>query len=536
MIRHFIYACLLLPGLATAQDKLNSVDQAFYADYEARLHDFHREVNTSLELRKDAMLFYNSEMTEGEKQYFTATDILLIQSTVARYAANRQVLLNDVAYRYRDVIKDVELILRDDKPTQLQSNSNNLSASQDAILYINPNDETGIRYIRIIKLGLSAALTLYDNFIIAIMPYQENGHFRRSVNYDNIDNRHLIESISGNFRRLDNYKETLRVVEFNNKLQTWSKEHPQSRLVTDKDISYFNVLINGSYTNRHIKNISFTDRISFRSTRLRRILQDFLFDSSNETMSFISQVFGNSMGLIETRSGYLKNIPRSHKKKITKALKAGDILLEKTPFRLTDRFIPGHWGHVAIWVGNEQELKSLGVWKELPALYKKAQQRFNYQGPSFQALIRNNHKIVEALRPGVQLNSLEHFLNIDDLAVLRSKQATEAERKRYVLRTFAQVGKDYDFNFDVETDTRIVCSELAFVAYDDYHWSIEQTVGRYTITPDHIGEKAKPDGPLDVILLYHNGKRVNNNLQTNFTHLMRAEYVAIKADLVAIVN
>ena len=32
---------------------------------------------------------------------------------------------------------------------------------------------------------------------------------------------------------------------------------------------------------------------------------------------------------------------------------AGDILLEKTPFRLTDKLIPGYWGHAAVWIGGE---------------------------------------------------------------------------------------------------------------------------------------------------------------------------------------
>ena len=36
-----------------------------------------------------------------------------------------------------------------------------------------------------------------------------------------------------------------------------------------------------------------------------------------------------------------------------------DVIFEKTPFRATDKFIPGHYGHAAIWVGNEQQLKDL---------------------------------------------------------------------------------------------------------------------------------------------------------------------------------
>ena len=38
---------------------------------------------------------------------------------------------------------------------------------------------------------------------------------------------------------------------------------------------------------------------------------------------------------------------------VSSTLRAGDILLEKTPFRLTDKLIPGYWGHAAVWIGTE---------------------------------------------------------------------------------------------------------------------------------------------------------------------------------------
>ncbi|MCG8427957.1 MAG: hypothetical protein MI754_11425 [Chromatiales bacterium] len=531
-----VLASVSCAGSQAKQKEPLITQQGFYQDYEENLRRFHREIDTSLELRKGSLAFYTQETLEGKNQYFNAHDLSRIQFGVEAYAKNRKVLLEEIAYRYRAVIEEMDLVLTTDKPTHMAIAQFTLPFESRGTLYINPTDEQGIRYIRIIKMGLAAALTLYDNFIIAIMPYQENGHFRRSINYDNIDNQKLIEEISGNFRDLDNYKDTLRVVEFNDLLQAWTSAHPDSRIATDKDSAYFDVLIDGSYTNRRIKEVTVHEQLSFRTVRFRRLLRDFLFNAGNETLNLASKAFGNSVGLIATREGYLKNIPNNHKEKIKQALQPGDILLEKTPFRLTDRFIPGHWGHVAIWVGNEQQLRELGVWDELPALYEKAQKRFNYQGPSFQSQIKNGHMIVEALRPGVQINTLEHFLNVDDMAVLRSKRASTPALKRYVLRAFAQVGKEYDFNFDVETDTRIVCSELAFVTYDNYQWPVDKTAGRYTISPDHIGEKAQGNGPFEVVMLYHDGNLVSQNIQQNFNHLMMAQYHAVRNDLVPIKN
>lgn len=529
--------CILMTACTSHQIKQQELlvaHESFYNDYEPNLQKFNTEINQSLTLRKRSVGFYTQEMLEGEEQFFNAEDIKRVQTTVGEYDRNRKVLLNDIAYRYRKLIDNVELKFVVDKPSQFKPSSKFLGMGAGNILLVNPQDAKGQEYIRVIKLGLAATLTLYDNFIIAIMPYQENGHFRRKVNYDNIDNERIIEEVSGNFRRLDNYKDTLKVVEFNDQVNQWEQDNPKLAESLGKDNGYFNVLITGSYTNKRIKEITLMDRLAFRTVRFRRMVRDVMFDIGNESMNLVSKAFGNTMGLVSSREGYLKNIPASHKQKIESEMKPGDILLEKTPFRLTDRFIPGHWGHVAIWVGSEEQLKELGVWDLLPDLYEKAQHRLDYEGPSFQEQIRSGHKIVEALRPGVQINTLEHFLDVDDMAVLRDEKVEKEALKRYVIRAFEQVGKEYDFNFDVETDKKIVCSELAFVAYDDYQWPVAKTAGRYTISPDHVGEKANGEGPFSPVLLYHDGKLVENNIQINFNHLMREEYEEIRVDLMDI--
>ena len=96
--------------------------------------------------------------------------------------------------------------------------------------------------------------------------------------------------------------------------------------------------------------------------RLESIGSDELALLSKEGLNLFSMFFGNSVGLIETRRGKLYRRPQLAAS-IRQELRAGDILLEKTPFRLTDMLIPGFWGHAAIWTGSEEELKALGIWQ-----------------------------------------------------------------------------------------------------------------------------------------------------------------------------
>ena len=176
--------------------------------------------------------------------------------------------------------------------------------------------------------------------------------------------------------------------------------------------------------------------------------------------------------------------------------------MEKTPFRLTDKLIPGHFGHVAIWVGTERELKALDLWDH--EWIKPHQEK-----------IRRGASVLEALRDGVQLNTLEHFMDVDDVAVLRLTELKE--NKETMIRAFRQIGKSYDFNFDVETTDRIVCSELAYVVFTEVDWQTEKTLGRSTISPDHVAHKClqKPE-EMKLILFYHDGQDLGADAATLF--------------------
>jgi uncharacterized protein YycO len=183
-------------------------------------------------------------------------------------------------------------------------------------------------------------------------------------------------------------------------------------------------------------------------------------------------------------------------KNVTLTLKPGDILIEKAPYRLTDILIPGYWGHAAIWTGTPEELKALGVWDH-PSVVPYRQE------------INANKRVIEALRSGVQLNSLRHFLNVDDLAVLRASEMTREERREVVLNAFAQLGKRYDFNFNIESSDTVVCSELVYLSYPQIKWPTDKALGRYTISPDHIAKKTE-SSELKLIVLYHDGEKVSD--------------------------
>ncbi len=240
-----------------------------------------------------------------------------------------------------------------------------------------------------------------------------------------------------------------------------------------------------------------------------RISRDVFAEIRDDGFDEVSKFFGNSVGLVESRKGKLYGNEKI-KKEIQEVLQPLDIILEKTPFRLTDKLIPGHFGHVAIWVGNPKELKEKGLWEhEVVIPYH------NQISPDGSEESKDGYQIVEALREGVKLSSLEEFMNIDDIAILRPKfgDNVSEKEKESLLLAFRQLGKEYDFNFDVNTTEKIVCSELAYVCFPQIDWPTEKTAGRHTISPDNVANLCWKGIPLELVTFYHDGKKCKEENQ-----------------------
>ena len=356
-----------------------------------------------------------------------------------------------------------------------------------------------------IMLSLSAALLLYDNYLLAISIFEEDDKLRRVLNerdsgYD-IGQDELAE-MTDSYNSFSNRERVQAALSFyEENLATVS-----ASLLKDHDFNYLHLLIEQSTSYNMTQSGSPIYLIGRQLDFFGAVTSDILYNLGNEGINLFSQLFGNAIGLIEIRQGKLYN-HADVLDKVTGQIKAGDILLEKTPFRLTDQFIPGHWGHAAIWAGTEAELKSLGIWNH-PVVQK------------YHESFKKDHAVVEALRSGVQMSSLSDFLNIDDLAILRNTHLNREEVAERIILALRQVGKEYDFNFDVETTDKIVCSELVYVVYTGIKWPTEKTLGRFTISPDNVASKALDGGPLKLITFFHDGQRVEQQPLQLMSQLM----------------
>lgn len=344
-----------------------------------------------------------------------------------------------------------------------------------------------------ISMSLSAALLLYDNYLVAISMYRDNNALRMQLNRSDktLARRHgELNAIAMSFTSADKRARTRRAI-------VWYQKQGaslQSALAEFRGGDYLSGLIEQSPALSMVRHPAPLSYLSQQIKQLGLVTLDTLQDTRRTGTNLSSMLFGNTVGLVSTRHGKLYE-REDVAIRMQATLKAGDILLEKTPFRLTDTFIPGHWGHAALWVGSEQELKELGIWNN-PLVRPYWQQ------------IRQGRGVIEALRSGVEMNTAQKFLNIDDLAVLRHGRIDPATRAQVVLQALSHIGKPYDFNFDVESTDRIFCSKLVYLVYGDLNWPTSRMLGRSTISPDNVAQRALRDGPLSIVLLYHDGVEV----------------------------
>jgi uncharacterized protein YycO len=356
-----------------------------------------------------------------------------------------------------------------------------------------------------VMVSLSSALVLYDNYLLAVSLFEGDAKLRRILNERDPGyavKRAGLAKVTMNYDSISNRKRVRKAIRFYEK--EFEKLGPQ--MSDPLATAYVATLINQSPSYSMVKELSPFYVVGRKLGFFGSVTTDTLTGLEREGTSLFSMVFGNAVGLVETRKGKLFG-REEVKTDIKGNLRAGDILLEKTPFRLTDKLIPGYWGHAAVWVGNEAELRELGIWDH-PVVSR------------YRDEIGSGRLVVEALRSGVEMNSIEHFLNIDSIGVLRKPGSSREERAKTVIQALRQVGKPYDFNFDVESKGRVYCSKLVYMCYTGVEWPTKRSLGRTTFTPDDVAIKAVQGGTLQLVSFYHQGTRVDQDPLATMAKLM----------------
>ena len=247
---------------------------------------------------------------------------------------------------------------------------------------------------------------------------------------------------------------------------------------------------------------SFTD--FFKSAY--RKLKDAALNRLNWMEYQLSKIIGNTTGAVKWQK-FMDSIPVEELGYIHgEVLRPGDIIVEKTQGALTDKFIPGFFGHLAMVLGTPEQLQGIKLANGSPLI----------DHPAIKAMLPRlsaGETIIEAIRSGAGLADIRKW-EISDLAVIRASSYPEKYLGEVLLTAAQYAGRQYDFRFDVNTRVLPICSELPFHSFVGIRFRVEEYLGRWTISPDDVAVLVKDPSkedlnrPLDLIYFYTNKRRL----------------------------
>ncbi len=239
--------------------------------------------------------------------------------------------------------------------------------------------------------------------------------------------------------------------------------------------------------------IALRNNVFHNNDRLHSCIYGFVYGGS--------YIVGNTIGLFHRATNRQQNaeILRS-------VLQPFDIVLMKSPHHLTDQFIPGYFGHVGVWLGSELVAR----------LKVKATVKDSIKGRA----------MVEVLRSGVKISTLKDFSDGEIFLIIRPKNLSNQLKENIVSNIQKQLGKDYDFNFDIESPEAITCTELVYLAYDFVDWKIRYTWSRFTLSPDDLVLTALDNSLFEFPVLLENGV-INSNPPPSVIHSLVGESIPV---------
>jgi len=181
-------------------------------------------------------------------------------------------------------------------------------------------------------------------------------------------------------------------------------------------------------------------------------------------------------------------------------LRPGDIALERRNWYLSNLGLPGFWPHAELYVGTPDELTATfdadpdvlaafpgGLAPHLAKTWPDAWKRYTEAAHDGLPM-----RVMESVSEGAKFSTLYEAMGADYIGVLRPR-LSPVEKARAISRAFGHFGKAYDFDFDFQTESVLVCSELVWRAYQSpasegrsLVVDLSVVLGRSTLPPNDI--------------------------------------------------
>ena len=242
-------------------------------------------------------------------------------------------------------------------------------------------------------------------------------------------------------------------------------------------------------------------RLRVRGRRtMRRLGRDLL----GRAVYAMQQAVSERVSEVFLSPGHRPGLPPEIRAQVAAMLQPGDVLVVRKEYAATNYFLPGYWPHAALVLGAAADLDRMGiadhehVRPRLPLLAAVAPQPAG-AGDASPACC-----VLEAMKDGVRVRSIESPLASDSVIVLRPQLAT-AHIAVALAQGLMHEGKPYDFNFDFCYSHRMVCTEVVYRAYDgvgDVKFELVRHVGRFALAAGDLLRMALAERHFTVVAVY----------------------------------
>lgn len=171
-------------------------------------------------------------------------------------------------------------------------------------------------------------------------------------------------------------------------------------------------------------------------------------------------------------------------KKMEDLVRPGDVMISRTNWFLSNAFLPGFWPHSFLYIGAPTKMRNYFSSQEVNKYFLELCKTKALKCNDFFSFLEKNPKttkafknylikdkyghekvLVEGTSDGIHFSSIRHtFLN-DYLAAMRPVVSKLAKAKT-IVDAFENFGIEYDFDFDYQTDDKLVCTELVAKSYE----------------------------------------------------------------------
>lgn len=179
-------------------------------------------------------------------------------------------------------------------------------------------------------------------------------------------------------------------------------------------------------------------------------------------------------------SGAPKRVDATLREELLSLAEPGDVFFTRHDDAMSNLFLPGFWPHGALYFGDVEQRKRLGL-----AL-----------SPGLERFVAYPVRFLEAKKDGVLFRPAEETLAVDCVVILRPPLERE-HRVNALKRASGHAGKRYDFVFDFRTSDRLACTEVVYRAFHGQgglHFELIPAGGRLCLPAEALIHQALEQG------------------------------------------